>query len=77
MCAGLLVQVADLLQMQHFFRANQWEPLRLDSGEAATKQIGSQYEYGAKLDPSTGTPQEIEYLHLLVTAVPIAVGNFD
>ena len=77
MCAGLLVQLVALLQMQHFFRANQWEPLRLDSGEAATKQIGSQYEYGAKLDPSTGTPQEIEYLHLLVTAVPIAIGDFD
>jgi len=66
-----------LLQMEKFFRANQWEPIRLDSGEAATKQIGPQYEYGAKLDPGTGTPEEIEYLHLFVTATPIAIGTFD
>lgn len=66
-----------LLQMERFLRANQWEPIRLDSGEAATKQIGPQYEYGAKLDPSTGTPEEIEYLHLFVTATPIAIGTFD
>lgn len=77
MCVGVLIQAAASMQMQHFLRANQWEPLRLDSGEAATKQIGAQYEYGAKLDPSTGTPEEIEYLHLLVTAVPIAIGKFD
>ncbi len=66
-----------LLQMEKFFRANQWEPIRLDSGEAATKQIGPHYEYGAKLDPGTGTPEEIEYLHLFVTATPIAIGTFD
>jgi len=66
-----------LLQMEKFLRANQWEPIRLDSGEAATKQIGPQYEYGAKLDPGTGTPEEIEYLHLFVTATPIAIGTFD
>jgi len=66
-----------LLQMEKFLRANQWEPIRLDSGEAATKQIGPQYEYGAKIDPGTGTPEEIEYLHLFVTSTPIAIGTFD
>jgi len=66
-----------LLQMEKFLRANQWEPIRLDSGGAATKQIGPQYEYGAKLDPGTGTPEEIEYLHLFVTATPTAIGTFD
>ncbi|KAL0020906.1 hypothetical protein WJX77_009821 [Trebouxia sp. C0004] len=66
-----------IAEMEKFLRANQWEPIRLDSGEAATKQIGPQYEYGAKLDPGTGTPEEIEYLHLFVTATPIAIGTFD
>jgi hypothetical protein len=66
-----------LLQMEKILRANQWEPIRLDSGGAATKQIGPQYEYGAKLDPGTGTPEEIEYLHLFVTATPTAIGTFD
>ena len=64
------------MQVEKFLRANQWEPTKLDSGEAATRQIGPQYEYGAKLDPSTGTLEEIDYLHLFVTATPIRNASF-
>lgn len=63
--------------MEKFLRANQWEPIKLASGEAATKQLGPHFEYGPKLDPSTGTPEEIEYLHLFVTATPVAIGTYD
>ena len=59
------------LQVEELFRSNRWEPILLHSGEAATRQLGSHFEYGAKLDPSTGSAEDIDYLHLFVTAVPI------
>lgn len=59
------------LQVQSFLRANQWKATELESGEVATSHLGSQFEYGAKLDPSTGKPEDIDYLHLFVTAIPV------
>ena len=63
-CLPLLLQVEELLT------ANGWTAAKLDSGAVAASQLGSQYEYGAKLDPSTGSAEDIDYLHLFVTAVP-------
>lgn len=61
-------------QAKKLFLANGWQPVQLDSGEVATRQLGSQFEYGAKLHPSTECPQDIEYLHLFVTATPVKNG---
>ena len=59
------------MQVGKLFRANHWEPVQLITGDAATRQLGTHLEYGAKLDPSTGSPKHIDYLHLFVTATPI------
>lgn len=63
-----------IAEAKKLFLANGWQPVQLDSGEIATRQLGSQFEYGAKLHPSTGCPQDIEYLHLFVTATPVKNG---
>ena len=72
MCFAVPVRASCLLaQVEQFLKANGWNAVKLNSGEAATSQLGSQYEYGAKLDPSTGSAEDIQYLHLFVTATPV------
>ena len=66
--------VAVFWQVEKLFLASGWQPVQLESGEAATRQLGSQFEYGPKLDPSSGSPQDIDYLHLFVTATPVRNG---